>query len=200
MKKIYLIMIGAVLIILLLAGALFTGWSMLAGRADNGYVSFVANVVPIPAAKVGSRTILYRDYLDSRETMRIFLASDAAKEQNLVVPFDATLEENILMRLMNEEALRDIAEQNDVSVPDEDLMAFFDEVTAAASSTAPDIGVYLLDTYGWDEQTFRNKVLYPALLEQKLYLELSDKQSEKTFEQLIEERLAQDDVKRYVQF
>ena len=36
----------------------------------------------------------------------------------------------------------------------------------AASTTTPDVGVYLLKNFGWDEENFRQEVLKPALLEQ----------------------------------
>ena len=190
----------AVLAILVLGAVTATTWSIFVNRSENAVVRTISKTFPIPAAKLGDRTVLYRDYIDARDTMRIFLASDAAKEQGIAVPFDQTLEQNVLERLLHEQALYEIAEQYEVQVTDAELRSFFSEVTAAATSTAPDISVYLLQTYGWDEETFRQKVLRPALMEQKVSIEVTKQNPASSLPILIVERIAQDDVKRYVRF
>jgi len=202
MKKIYLLLSAALLVIVLVGGVVAAGAAMYVGRSDGPIVHAIIRTVPVPAARVGEHTILYSEYLEELDTMRTFLASEAAKEQGIEISFDATLEENIYEKLVNAAALEDVAQRYEISVTDVELLGFFDEVAQAASSTQTDIGTYLLETYGWNEEEFRQNVLRPALLEQKISAQLAatDPNNPDALALLISQRLSEDDVKRYVRF
>ncbi|MCR4278692.1 MAG: SurA N-terminal domain-containing protein [bacterium] len=201
MKKINIIVSAVVVFVLLFGGVTGVAWAVYMRHSDVGIIRAISKTIPIPAAKVGDRTITYQDYLDSRDTIKIFLASDTAEEQGIVVPFDTELEKNILEKLVNEEALYDVSEGRGIEVSDSELQDFFNEVTDAASTTSPNIGEYLMQTYGWDEETFRQKILRPALFEEKLTASLTEEgQPDGSLAFRIQERLDRDDVKRYLRF
>jgi len=201
MKKIHVILSAVVASVVLLGSVAGVAWAMYVGHSDSGLIRSISKVVPIPAARVGSRTITYQDYLDSRDTIKIFLASDAAAEQGIQIPFDTELEKNILEKLVNEQALYDVSEGRGIEVSDAELMDFFTEVTNAASTTAPNVGEYIFKTYGWDEATFRDKILRPALFEQKLTASLTEEgQVDGSLAFRLQERMDRDDVKRYMRF
>ena len=104
---------------------------------------------------------------------------------------------------MTDAAVEDLADQKKVTVSDEELRKYFaDVVTVAASSTGSDVGVYLLKNYGWNEEDFRQLVLRPALLQQRLSAALSA-QAEgdpNALTQAVNARLKQNDVVRYMRF
>ncbi len=201
MKKLFGILAGILIVVALGGAATGVAWAMYVNHSEGPVVRSVAGALPIPAGKVGEHTILYRDYLDAVDTMRVFLASDAAKEQGIDLTVDEELLENVYERLLNEAALEDVANEQGVTVTDAELLTFFSEVHAVASSTTSDIGTYLLETYGWNEEEFREKILRPALLEQKFAVQLSE--SGGTGDEIVTyvaARMARDDVKRYMRF
>lgn len=190
------------LFLLLLGGTAFMAWQIFVKRSDAGYVRSISSALPIPAARLGSRVVLYRDFLNSRETLKTFLASPAAKEQEMNVPFDANLERNALEKLLVQEALEEIAEERQIVVTEEELRQYFTEVLSAASSTTPDVGSFLLQNFGWNEEDFRQQVLRPALLEQKISADLAQEAGAESdaLNRRVAARMEQADVVRYLRF
>lgn len=199
----FLIPAIVVLIILVFLGSTATvAWAVSVKHDESAVIRKLADVLPIPAAKLGSRTILYRDFLHSRDTLRTFLASPAAKEQQLQVPMDASLEKNVLEKMLAQAALEELATKKNVTVTDEELRQYFSEVVSAASSTTPDVGVYLLQNFGWNEEDFRQQVLRPALLEQRLTMALAQEKpdDQNALGAYMENRLKEKDVVRYLRY
>ncbi len=201
-KKMLAIMIAVVAGIVVLGAIVTVMWMIYVKHSDQPFIRGLAKVLPIPAARVGSRTILYRDFLQQRDTLKVFLSSPAAKQQNLNVPFDENLEKNVLEKLVNQAALEELAEQRHVTVTDEALRQAFTEVVQENASTTPDVGVYLLQNFGWNEEDFRQQVLRPALLEEQLGTQLAAENASDTqaLENTIEARLKKSDVVRYLRF
>lgn len=198
------IAVAALFVVITAVGtAAGTAWAMYVKHSDSMTVRRIASAFSIPAARVGDRTVSYLDYLSAKETMRIFLASEAAAQQGISIPFDQELEKNIFEKLINEAALFDVAEARGIDVADSELRAFYADVVQAASGTTSDIGQYLLDTYGWDEETFRQRVLRVALTEEKLTASFAGDGASvdpAAVATAIRERLDRDDVKRYLRF
>ena len=101
-----------------------------------------------------------------------------------------------------QQALEEIAEQKKVSVTDDELRQYYSEVLASTSSTTQDPSQYLLDNFGWDEEDFRQNVLRPALIEQKLTLAFGEENATDTdaLNRAVAARMEQKDVVRYVRF
>jgi len=195
------VLIAAGVVVVLGAAVGFT-YAVYIARSENVVVRAIADVLPIPAAKVGTHAILYREYLKTYDTVKTFVNSKAAKDQKLNVPIDANLAKSTLEKLIYQEALSELAEQKKVTVTDEELRAFFTDVVSAASSTTPDVGVYLLDNFGWNEEDFRQNVLRPALLEQKLGTEMMNENGgdSTALATYMTKRLSDPDVVRYLRF
>ena len=198
-----MLVLGICAFVLLVAG---TGagvvYSVYAKRSGGPIVRVIAKMFPLPAGRIGSQTILYRDFLTNRDTLDHFLKSPAAAAQQLAVPLDAELEKNVLEKMMHETALKELGAEKNVTVSNDELRKYFTDVVAQASSTTPDIGVYLLDNFGWSEEDFRQNVLRPALLEEKLGAEMAkEKQGDPSaLAVYLEERLSRKDVTRYLKF
>jgi hypothetical protein len=202
-KRLVRVLVVSVSVFLVLACVgVFFAWQIFVKRSDAGYIRSVTSVLPIPAARVGSRVVLYREFLSSRETLKTFLASPAAKEQGMSVPFDANLERNALEKLLVQRVLEGIAEERHVAVNEEELRQYFSEVLSATSSTTPDVGSYLLQNFGWSEDDFRQNVLKPALLEQKISAALAEEANDDpdALNRMVAQRMERGDVVRYVRF
>lgn len=163
----------------------------------------------LPVAHVGSRTISDAQFLDARDTIAVYLKSQAAIDAGLAGPLTPDVEKSALDRLVREAIDDELASQRNVSVSDEDTRAAFAELTASTSSSIPDVATYLKQTFNWNEQQFRDNVIKPSLLEQKLAdtfvsgsSTTSTPQADPAtlFDAYVAQRLAQPDVKEYLKF
>lgn len=203
----------AVVMILLVLGILLgitgTVYSVYIHRSDASVVRAIAGW--LPAARVGSDHIPYREFIASRDALRVYLASDAAQSAGMSGPVNAVVEKNALERLTREAAVKALAAERKVSVPDEDVAAAFTDLVAKTSSTVPNVAEYLQKTFHWNEEQFRARVIRPALLEEKLAATFpaaapSPENGVEPYpgfvelEKYLQERLAKPDVKIYLRF
>lgn len=190
----------------------FTSWLLYAvymQRSENSVVRVFAPI--LPAAKVGSHTIPYSEFLDTRDTLRVYLVSQPAKDSGLAQSLTAELEKNAFDRLIREQIVNDIAAERNVSISDEEVRAQFAELVLQTSSTIPNVAQYLDETFKWTEEEFRARVIRPSLMESRLAASLAGATgTEATPEQLdqgfalleqeVTKRETSPDVKTYLRF
>lgn len=193
-------MVGVVVFLALASAVTWLIYGVYVKRGDNVVIRAIAGW--LPAARVGSRTISYAQFLDARDTIRIYFASKAAQQAGLAGPVTPEIEQNAFDRIIREAEDQELAEQRHVSVADEEVRTSFAELAAATSSTVPDVAGYLQDTFHWNEEQFRNKVVRPALLEQRLAETFSSSTADQSgmFEAYLVQRLEKPDVKKYLKF
>ena len=195
-----LLMIAAGAIILLVACV---------GIAVSGYVYHVESgpLVPLigwlPAARVGSQTVTYGEYLKHVEAQRTFLEGPAAQAQGTTSTLgdperSAALERAIRIATIDEMAMKEGIKATPLDVE----RAYMGLVDRAGTSTTPqEIHDFLHDQFGMDEESFKQMVVRPAMLEdtlrQKRAQETGDEQA---LDKELEARLQQSDVVRYVRF
>lgn len=188
--------------LILLSGlAAYTAYAVYYKASDNVYLRVVSRA--LPAAKVGDKTVSYHKFLAMREAIDTFISSQAGQAAEVTAPPINELNKNILDRLSRILVLEEMAKQKNVAVTDEEIKAVFsDVVKAAASSTTPNVNEYLSKNYGWNEDDFRQEVLRPALLEQKLGLEYAKEKEgdQQALDNAIAERMAKPDVVMYLKF
>lgn len=201
-KRTYAVLGAGSLAVLILFALFSFSRAVFVNKSESRSVRAVSDVLPVPAARLGARWILYRDYLRARDTLRAFLASPAAREINIQAPLNADLEKNVLERLLTKAALEEFAAQKNISVTEAELRRAFSEALVASSSTAPDVSVYLLETYGWNEEDFRQEVIRPAVLEEKLVekLKAEGEGDEGALGKYLSQRLQEKNVVRYLRF
>ncbi|MDD5438225.1 MAG: SurA N-terminal domain-containing protein [Patescibacteria group bacterium] len=193
--------LGGLIVIAGLGGLLVYG--VYYKQNDAGVTRLVAKAFNMPAAKVGNATVSYAEFLSVRDAIRKFTASEAGKQVEAVLPPDKELNQNILERLIRQELTKQLADQKKITVADEDLNTIFqDVVKVAASSTTPDVNQYLLSNYGWNENDFREQVLRPALLEQKLAISMAggDQTKQNAMEDELVAMRAKPEVVVYLKF
>ena len=195
-------MAGLVAVIAVVAGIGAVVYQVYFKTADSGPVRAVASVLGFPAAKVGTYTVSYKDYVETMDAIRKFVKSDAGKTIGEALPPDDQLKQNVMDRLLKQAMVQEAADQRKLTVADDDVRKVFaDVVRSAASSSIPDVAQYLYQNYGWNEEQFRQKILRPALLEQKLAVEMSkEKEGDaNALETYLAERRAKSDVVVYLQ-
>ncbi len=177
-------------------------------RSDASVVRAIGG--GLPAARVGGDRISYREFVASRDALRVYLSSEAAQSAGLAGPVNATVEKNALERLTREAAVKELAAERKVTVADEEIMAAFTDLLAQTSSTVPNVGEYLEKTFHWNEEQFRARVIQPALLEERLAATFPATPPTENgtepypgfveLEKYLQERLAKPDVKTYLRF
>ena len=191
--------IGVFLVILgLIASAMY---GIYFKTKDDATTRFVANVLSLPAARVGSKRISYSRFLRTRDAVRRYLSSPAGQADVAVMPTEQELNNSIIENLIQQEMVKEIAAEKNITVSDDDVRAIFaDVVSEAASSTTPDVAQYLYDNYGWNEEDFRQEVLRPALLDQNVAIQLANEAQgdQSALESYLQLRRTQPDVVVYL--
>lgn len=184
----------------LMVGATGLVYSVYLRRSDDPAVRRLA--ASFPAARLGSRFISYADFLRSRDTLRVYLRSEAAAREGYAQSLTPEIEKNALARLVRQAALEEVAAQRQVRVSDEEVSASFDQLIRSTSTTVPNIAQYLNETFQWTEKDFRDVVLRPALLEERLAATFASSTQDQRMatEAYLRNRLAKPDVKLYLQF
>ncbi|MBD3281129.1 hypothetical protein GF391_00080 [Candidatus Uhrbacteria bacterium] len=168
---------------------------------DGTASRFVAKALALPAASVEGRKVAYTRFLLTRDAVKRFINSEAGQDVGAAMPPEDQLNQNILEQLIRQQMVAAIAAQKQVTLSDEEVDEVFNEVASqAASSTQSDIDTYLRDNYGWNQDNFREYVLRPALLEQKLAQQLSTGSNPVALENLLITKRQSEDVVVYLKF
>ena len=169
-------------------------------RSDNGFIRLVASW--LPAAKIGSETIPYSEFIKTRDTLKVYMSSQAAKDAGMAQPITSDVEKNSFERLMRERIVAQYAYKNNIKINDQDVRASFSDLVMQTSSTIPNVAQYLSDNFKWTEEDFREKVVRPAILEEKVAAALTTSTADQyiELESLIKKRMADADVKIYLKF
>jgi len=194
------ILVIATLFIVACASAVFL-WGVYYQHWDGPLVTRIANTLPIPAARMGDRTILYRTYVSDVRSIETYLSSPEAKGQNLTRPMVDDDRKNVIERLMREAALEDLALARKVTVTDAQMKAAFDEFSAGATSTQ-DLEALLRENFGWTIDDLKTHLIRPALLTRLLAPSYAADHGNdpNALETYLDERVQRPDVVRYVKF
>jgi len=162
--------VGA-LVVLVLVAYLWTG-SSVKKLSDSPAVLTAANIFNIPAAKINGSVVSYVDYVDDLRALNNFYqnapegAGTASEEQ---------ISDQVLIRLLSNALLADVAEDLGVVVTEEALIAQRAELLSQFP-TEQDAAQNIMDLYGWTLEDFTEKIIRPVVLEQesRLAFEESD--------------------------
>jgi len=156
---------GVVLLALALLGIFALGiykynWS---GPATTA----VLKAVPYPAAVVNNNVISYADFLSDVGTLKHFYGQLAAESPDApAAPADAEIRKNVMDRLIQNEILEEQALKYDIKVTPEEIDTEFSKLSSQQQGT--NIEDEIRNLYGWTVAEFKEKVLRPYLLQQKL--------------------------------
>jgi hypothetical protein len=181
-------------LVVVLAGAYYAHW-------DGAMVRAVANTIPVPAASVGKRSIPVRAYLADVDSIERYLSSPEAERQNVRRPIVDTDKQQVLERLIQEAALRELADARNIYVTDQQVEAVMTELSVATTSTEAFVA-FLDENYGWDMAEFRSHVVEPLILTRLLTDSYAADHGgdPAALEQYMQARIQERDVIRYVKF
>ena len=181
-------------------------WGIYTRHWDGNVTNSIVRSVLVPAARVGKRTILYRDYLDSVKSIEIFLQSPEAVAQGVNRELLIADQKSAFDRLLEEAALEELAVVRNINISDEQIAQFtqlaINDFAGQSGKTAADIEPYLMETYGWTLAHFQKHIVRPALLTRLLMTSFSVDHPDDpvALDVYIEKRLAEQDIVRYVKF
>lgn len=203
MKKYFwlsVILVGVIVLIILGVSVLVYG--VRHQHWDSPFVRTVAKTLRLSAARVGTRSIPYTDYLIHVDAVRQFLSGPAARAQGYPPELTPDLRAEALDRAIRIAAVEEFAEQRQVIITSLDVDRGYDVFLETASSTPPEqIRNFIRDGFGWNEEQFKRYVVRPTMIEDRLnkkkLLETKDAQA---FQTELQTRLSQPDVVRYLKF
>lgn len=189
-----LVMIVLVTSIVFLGGVYYRHW-------EGPFVHRVAHALPIPAAKVAGHTILLRDYLEAINSIKQYLSSEEAANQNQRRPIVDNDRKNALDRLIQEEILNELAASRNVTVTDQQVDALMAEINVTSTSTEA-FTEFIKVNYGWSMEDFKDHVARPLVLTRLLGASFAADHGGDTaaLEAYVSEQMQKPDVVRYLKF
>lgn len=191
--------IGAI-ILLTIAGAVLAK-SVYLDRSDAKLTRVFGSW--LTAAKVDGEKISYGDVLRTRDTLKTYLQSDAAKAQGFAQELTPDLEKKATVeRLIRDRIVEKLARDKKVELQAADVQAEYEKMIMAASTTMPNVGEFLAKSFGWNEEDFRQNVVRPALLENRVAMTYGTTTEEQItkFQMDVQERMKADNVKIYLKY
>jgi hypothetical protein len=156
----------------------------------------------LPAAKVGSKTVTYSEYLGHVDAAAKFMAIQGPAEGLSGAMTDAE-RAGALDRAIRIEAVQEMADEKTIIVTPLDLDRAIDQtlMQAGTSTTIGEFREYLDKVYGWSEDEFKRFILGPALLEEAVKRAyVRDGKTEADFTAELERRMGEPYAKRYLKF
>ena len=130
----------------------------------------ILKAVPLPVANVNGHDIRFSEFRGDVSALNKYFAKAVAEGQLKELPTVAQNEKQALDRLVRSEVLSEEAVKRNLSVTEADKDTEFSNLAQQAGG---DPAVEINDLYGWTIQQFKDKVIGPYLLEQKLGEQLS---------------------------
>lgn len=194
------IIVAAVLVATAASAAGFL-WGVYYKHWDTPFVTKVANALPLPAARMGARTILYRDYLRDVRSVERYLSSDEARNINVSRPMTDEDRKNALDRLLREAALDELALARNVNVSDAQMQEAMQTLNLT-STTTREFEDLIAKNFGWTMDDFKMHVVRPSLLTNLMApsYAVDHGNDPKAFEKYLDERIQGKDAVRYVKF
>jgi hypothetical protein len=95
-----------------------------------------------------------------------------------------------------------LAREKKVELQAADVQAEYEKMIMAASTTMPNVGEFLAKSFGWNEEDFRQNVVRPALLENRVAMTYGTTTEEQItkFQMDVQERMKADNVKIYLKY
>lgn len=156
----------AALVIVIVAGLIVEIVGVYKYNFDNKISNVVVKIIPLPAAKINGQIIWLADYLSDVKTLTRFYSKQASSN-GAAMPLANEIKLNVLDRLKRNIILEQLAKEKKVTTSEADLAAEVTKVVEQAGSEEK-VKEILKDLYGWQISDFKEKVLRPYLLQQKI--------------------------------
>ncbi len=214
-----LYLVGGVVCLGVCVGVVAAGARILQVQSDGLWTKRYVAVIPLPAARVHGEVVLYRDVLDRWETVDRFLEMrplDTPEGQTVRPRHE--LRKEAYEQLIREAYIQALAKEESFTVTQQVIDTNVQNLLDQASSTLRETGsvsstrntpptteemnAYLMATFGWTFDQFRDRILIPALREDGLSRLYSVKNGTtvQEWQAEVEAFIASDKVRRYLKF
>ncbi|MBI4426650.1 MAG: peptidylprolyl isomerase [Candidatus Kerfeldbacteria bacterium] len=159
--------VGLVIVLVLGLGTLTAG--VYAAHWSSPVVKRIVRLVPIPAVSVNGRWRSYYDFLDAVGTLEYSFNQEAVRQASGLTtkPPRPQIQTIVLDRLVKEELVRQLARRRGVTVSTADIEAEMQKLIEQSGDAAT-VTAQIKQLYNWDLATFRQRVVEPYLLRQRL--------------------------------
>jgi len=147
-----------ILVIVFGVGMYNFGW-------NNSFINGISKVVPYPAAIYDGKIIKYVNYLEDVETLAYYYNSF---EDESIVPPNDFIEKSVLARMIREKFISMMAKKYNLSVTQKEVDDEYGVLIGQADDTST-VADSLKKLYNWTEDEFKNKVIKPYLLRNKVH-------------------------------
>ncbi len=156
---------GILLIILIFFG--LASYNALYNLSSDKFTVKTASLIGLPVGFVNSHYLSYKDFQNDLRAVRNFYDFQKKQNPDFTTPALAELQKSVWERMARQVVLAEQAKLANITVTPEELDREFDKVIKELGS-AEKAEQMLNDTYGWGSEQFKNKVLMPFLLQEKL--------------------------------
>lgn len=135
---------------------------------DNEFANKLIKIIPLPVAVVNWKPLAYYSYREDFKTLIGFYEKQKSAQAEFNMPDSLEIKKNILDRMIKNELAEQIAkEKYNISVNRQEINQEFEKIIEESGSQ-DEVEKVLKEIYGWSSEQFKEKVLKPFLLQQKL--------------------------------
>lgn len=167
------------LLVILVAALFFVtlgGYGIYRRHWQGDFMYTLSAAVPYPAILVDWEIVRYRTYLDELRTLERYWAKERANSNVwLGIPNQDEIRERLINKLVEEKLLEIWARKNSLAVSQDEIDREWRRLQSQESATA-EVRAFLDSNYGWGEAKFKERVLRPFLLQQKVKVALAQAQ------------------------
>lgn len=165
----YLIAVLAALVLFIF----ILGYGIYRAHWRGNFIYALSAALPYPAILVNWEAVRYRAYLEELRALERYWEKQRQNRQVFLgIPENQEIKERLVNKLVEEKILDIWARKNGVRVEPEEVRAEWQRLQKKESASL-ELRTFLDQTYGWSEDKFQERVLYPFLLQQKVKLALA---------------------------
>lgn len=140
---------------------------------QGNFIKTLAKVFPYPASRVNFSFVSFADYLDEVEALTNFYAKQAA-ETGQTSPSPTEISQRVLERLIRNELFKQLSRDYDVKITEVDAGVAWQSMVNASGGSEDEIGKMIDDLYGWTPEQFKQKIIRPGLIEEKVTAKIKE--------------------------
>lgn len=167
-KRMFLFGLGGLLLLAVVIILSITLYRVYYKTSEDKFTGVVATILRLPAVKVEGQTITYKDYLNDMNAIRQVKNYDSQNNGALSSATEEQLRNQVLWRLVTNALVDKLAKENGVVVKQEEIDTIKTQVLSQFGGDETKLNAELQKRYGWNLQTYQDRVIKPYVLEQDL--------------------------------
>lgn len=185
----YLVFLGLMVVI-------FFGIGLYKYQWNDKLTNQIIKIVPYPVAIVNGQILPYSEFRDNVLALtRYYKKQEEVSRGVKIVPSPEKIKEDILRVMITNELMKQLAAKNKINLSPQELDKKFREISLNVPGQV-EVQRIIKDLYGWGIETYKERVLRPSLLSEKLdsyFLTLQTK----NLNEVLEEFQAQAEIRRF---